>query len=77
MAYYAISRAMKPIATGISRKLKVDPRPNLQHEAFCKGKTKADAASVIAHATPHIYPQRNRPTQSGSQTRDVKHKSYW
>jgi beta-mannosidase len=49
---------MKPIATGIAREIKVNPRPNLQHEAFCNGKTKADAAHVIAHATPHIYPPR-------------------
>jgi beta-mannosidase len=58
MAYYAIARAMRPIAAGISRKVKVNPRPNLQHEAFCNGKTKADAAGVIAHATPHIFPPR-------------------
>ncbi len=49
---------MRPVATGVSRKLTVNPRPNLQHEAFCQGKTKADAATVIAHATPHIYPPR-------------------
>ena len=48
---------MKPIATGISRTMKINPRPNFQHEAFISGKTKADAASVIAHATPHIYPK--------------------
>jgi beta-mannosidase len=58
MAYYAICRALKPVATGVSRRMKTNPRPNLQHEAFCNGKTKADAASVIAHATPHIYPSR-------------------
>lgn len=58
MAYYTIARAMKSIATGISRKMRHNPRPNLQHEAFCNGKTKADAARVIAHATPHIYPPR-------------------
>ncbi|PMD24567.1 glycoside hydrolase family 2 protein, partial [Hyaloscypha hepaticicola] len=44
MAFYAISRAMRPVATGVARKM--------------KGRTKADAANVIAHATPHIYPQR-------------------
>lgn len=58
MAYYAIARAMRPLATGISRKMTHNPRPNLQHEAFCNGKTKADAARVIAHATPHLYPPR-------------------
>jgi beta-mannosidase len=44
------------LAVGVVRKNKVNPRPNLQHEAFCKAKTKAEAAGVIAHATPHIYP---------------------
>ena len=58
MAYYAIARAMKPLTTGVTRQVKVNARPNLQHEAFCTGKTKSDAASTIAHATPHIYPQR-------------------
>lgn len=58
MAYYAISRAMKPLATGVARRMKINARPNLQHEAYCNGKTKADAANVIAHATPHIYPPR-------------------
>lgn len=58
MAYYTISRALKPVATGISRKMKINPRPNLQHEAFCMGNTKADATGVIAHATPHIYPPK-------------------
>ncbi|TPX16242.1 uncharacterized protein E0L32_003891 [Thyridium curvatum] len=58
MAYYTIARAMRNVGTGISRKLKVNPRPNHQHEAFCNGKIKADAAGVIAHATPHIYPKR-------------------
>jgi beta-mannosidase len=58
MAYYAISRALKPLVTGLARKIAVNPRPNLQHEAFCHGRTKADAAGVIAHATPHIYPPK-------------------
>lgn len=58
MAYYVIARAMRPVATGICRKMKVNPRPNLQHEAFCEGRTKADAAGIIAHATPHIYPPK-------------------
>ena len=53
-----IARALAPLAIGISRRNKINPRPNLQHEAFCKAKTKAEAASVIAHATPHIYPPR-------------------
>lgn len=58
MAYYVVARAMKPLAIGIRRIPKVNPKPNLQHEAFCNGKTKADAAGVIAHATPHIYPEK-------------------
>ncbi|KAJ5619153.1 hypothetical protein N7510_003137 [Penicillium lagena] len=58
MAYYVIARDMKNLAIGIERKPKINPKPNLQHEAFCRGKTKADSASVIAHATPHIYPAK-------------------
>lgn len=57
-AYYVIARALAPLAIGVIRQNKINPRPNLQHEAFCKAKTKAEAASVIAHATPHIYPPR-------------------
>lgn len=58
MAYYAIARAMRPITTGISRKMRFIPKPNEQHDALCKGKTRADAVGIITHSTPHIYPPR-------------------
>lgn len=58
MAYYTIARAMKSVATGISRKMKINPKPNAQHEALCNGKTKDDAAGIVTHSTPHIYPPR-------------------
>lgn len=54
-AYHIIARAMEPVAVGVLRRTKVNLRPNLQHEAFVKSKTKAGAAGVIAHATPHLY----------------------
>ena len=57
-AYFVIARALAPLTVGIIRHNTHNPRPNLQHEAFCKAKTKAEAANVIAHATPHIYPPR-------------------
>lgn len=55
-AYYTIARAMKPLAVGVIRRYKYNPRPNKQHEALCDGRTKADAAPIIAHAVPHVYP---------------------
>lgn len=58
MAYYAIARAMRPVATGISRKMRFNPKPNEQHDALCNGMTRADAAGIITHSTPHIYPPR-------------------
>lgn len=53
-----IARALAPLAVGVMRLAKDNPRPNLQHEAFVKSKTKAESAGVIAHATPHVYPPR-------------------
>ena len=58
MAFYVIARDMKPLVTGVAREPRIARKPNLQHEAFCRGKTKADAAGVIAHATPHVYPPK-------------------
>lgn len=58
MAYYSITRAMRPITTGISRKMEFISKPNEQHDALCNGKTRADAAGIITHSTPHIYPPR-------------------
>lgn len=49
---------MRPIATGVSRKMRFNPKPNEQHDALCNGKTRADAAGIITHSTPHIYPPR-------------------
>jgi beta-mannosidase len=49
---------MAPIAIGVVRNRKYTPKPNLQHEAYCKAKTNSDAAGVIAHSTPHLYPPR-------------------
>ena len=76
-AYYVIARALSPVAVGVIRLNTNNPRPNLQHEAFCKAKTKAEAASVIAHATPHIYPPRQSTfsvwiANSTTKTRQLK-----
>lgn len=53
-----IARALKPLAIGVIRRPKIEVRPNFQHLALINGKMKADAAGVIAHATPHIYPPK-------------------
>lgn len=53
-----IARALKPLAVGVIRRPKIEVRPNFQHLALINGKMKADAAGVIAHATPHIYPPK-------------------
>ncbi|KAF2098291.1 beta-mannosidase [Rhizodiscina lignyota] len=58
-AYYTIARALTPLTVGVMRKYRFNPNPNLQHEALCNGRTKADAANVIAHATPHVYPPKD------------------
>lgn len=58
MAYYTIARAMRPVATGICRRLKFNPKPNPMHEAYCAGRTRADADGFSMHSTPHIYPPR-------------------
>ncbi|RDL42476.1 Glycoside hydrolase family 2 protein [Venustampulla echinocandica] len=57
-AYYVIARALTPLAVGVIRRNKHNPRPNLQHESYVKSKTKAESAGVLAHATPHVYPPR-------------------
>lgn len=58
-AYHTIVRALAPLAVGVMRKYRYSPSPNLQHGALCNGWSKADAATVIAHATPHVYPPKN------------------
>lgn len=63
MAYYAIARAMRSVTTGISRKMRFIAKPNEQHDALCSGRTRADAAGIITHSTPHIYPPRESTYQ--------------
>lgn len=58
MAYYTIARALRPVATGVSRTLKFNPKPNALHEAYCSGRTRADADGISMHSTPHIYPPK-------------------
>ncbi|KAI5850735.1 beta-mannosidase [Tricharina praecox] len=55
-AFYAISRAMRPI-TLISRRHTNDPKPNSKVEALCANKT-AKAGKAAMHSTPHIYPPK-------------------
>ena len=52
-AFYAISRALRPIAI-ISRRHTNDPKPNSKVEALCNNKT-ANAGKATMHSTPHIY----------------------
>jgi beta-mannosidase len=53
-----IARSLAPIAVGVVRRPECNPRPDFQHEALVNGKMKSDAAGIIPHATPHIYPPK-------------------